>query len=126
MDKRHVERIKIVQNLFAASFLGLKDNLPSDDDQTSREILKNVEKIDKLISANAPKFPTDRIAKADLAILRLAVYELMINPKEPYKVVINEAVELAKEFAGDRSYAFVNAVLGTIVKNSRKERESGK
>jgi N utilization substance protein B len=119
MDKRHLERVKIVQNLFAASFPDLKNNLPYEGDTISDDILLHMEEIDLQISTNAPKFPLDRIAKADLAILRLAVYELLINPKQPYKVVINEAVELAKEFAGDRSYAFVNAVLGSIVKNSK-------
>ncbi len=123
MDKRHLERIKIVQNLFAASFPNLGDNLPYDDNAVSHDVLKNIKKIDFLITTNAPKFPIDRIAKADLAILRLAVYELITNPKEPYKVVINEAVELAKEFAGERSYAFVNAVLGTILKNYSKTKK---
>ena len=57
----------------------------------------------------------DQIAKADLAILRLAIYELMIERQEPPKVIINEAVDLAKEMGSDRSFAFVNAVLGAIV-----------
>jgi N utilization substance protein B len=117
MDQRHVERMKVIQNLFASSFPDLKDNLPYEDLPQTQEVLKNVEKIDAVIAKNAPKFPLDRIAKADLAVLRLAVYELQIDPKEPEKVVINEAVELAKEFGGDKSYAFINAVLGSIVKN---------
>lgn len=116
MDKRHLERIKVVQNLFASSFPELKGNLPYENNTISKEILENLPAIDKYISENAPKYPIDRIAKADLAILRLAVYELLIKPAEPYKVIINEAVELAKEFAGERSYAFVNAVLGSLVK----------
>lgn len=116
MDKRHLERIKIVQNLFAASFPSLKKNLPYPNETTDK-ILQVLDEIDRYIVNSAPKFPIDRIAKADLAILRLAVYELIINRKQPYKVVINEAVELAKEFAGERSYAFINAVLGTLVKN---------
>lgn len=125
MDKRHLERIKVVQNLFASSFKELHDNLPYDDTFVE-EILKNLDKIDTYIADGAPKFPIDRIAKADLSILRLAVYELIIAPTEPYKVVINEAVELAKELAGERSYAFVNAVLGSIVKkyvSTEKENE---
>jgi N utilization substance protein B len=116
MDQRHLERIKIVQNLFAASFPDMEDNLPYDNAPLTEKILGNLEKIDKEIAESAPKFPLDRIAKTDLAVLRLAVFELMIEPKEPQKVVINEAIELAKEFGGDKSYAFINAVLGTIVK----------
>lgn len=118
MDKRHLERIKIVQNLFASSFPDLKNNLPYGENATTADILKNIKKIDGFITKGAPKFPIDRIAKADLAILRLAVYELIISPSEPYKVVINEAVELAKEFAGEKSFGFVNAVLGAVVKSN--------
>lgn len=117
MDKRHLQRIHIVQNLFASSFPHVTDNLPFEDREVTASVLANLEKIDTVVTESAPKFPIDRIAKADLAILRLAVYELLISPKEPYKVVINEAVELAKELGGEHSYAFVNAVLGTIVKN---------
>jgi N utilization substance protein B len=84
----------------------------------TEKILTHLEGIDKEISSSAPKFPLDRIAKTDLAVLRLAVFELMIEPKEPQKVVINEAIELAKEFGGDKSYAFINAVLGAIVKKN--------
>lgn len=116
MDPRHAERIKIIQNLFAASFPMLKDNLPYPENEPTTHILEHTTRIDEMISKNAPKFPLDRLAKTDLSILRLAIYELLINPKEPTKVVINEAVELAKEFGGERSYAFINAVLGTIVK----------
>ena len=116
MDQRHLERMKVVQNLFAASFPDAKDNLLHEDSPQTIEILSHLEKIDSYISKNAPKFPLDRIARTDLAILRLAVYELIIRPTEPEKVVINEAVELAKEFGGEKSYAFINAVLGSIVK----------
>ncbi len=115
MDQRHLDRIKIVQNLFAASFPGIPDNLPNSENDTTQQVLKNLTKIDEMISSSAPKFPLDRIAKTDLAILRLAVYELIIKPSQPRKVVINEAVELAKEFGGDKSYAFINAVLGKII-----------
>jgi N utilization substance protein B len=116
MDKRHLERIKIVQNLFASSFPDLENNLPYADNMFTPAILSNISKIDELISKSAPKFPLERIAKTDLAVLRLAVYEMVIAPVEPKKVIINEAVELAKEFGGDKSYAFINAVLGDIVK----------
>ena len=118
MDKRHLERIKIVQNLFAASFPDLSGNLPYADTEITPAILQHLEKIDAIISKSAPKFPLERIAKTDLAVLRLAVYELLIDHKEPQKVVINEAIELAKEFGGEKSYAFINAVLGSIIKSN--------
>ncbi len=116
MDKRHLERIKVIQNLFAASY-NLQGNLPYTDSPVTQDILKHLTAIDEKILAYAPKFPIDRIAKTDLMILRLAVYELEIEKKEPEKVIINEAVELAKELGGDRSYAFINAVLGNVVKH---------
>ena len=118
MDQRHVERIKIVQNLFASSFPDLQNNLPYESLEVTKRIIESEPKIDALVAEHAPKFPLDRIAKTDLAVLRLAVFELVIEPKEPQKVVINEAIELAKEFGGDKSYAFINAVLGSIVKKN--------
>ena len=111
MDPRHELRVKIIQQLFALSFakgkIGLKDN-------KTKEIIKNASKI------NAPKYPIDKIAKVDLAILQLAVYELMIENKQPAKVIIDEAVELAKELGSDKAYAFVNAVMGKIYLDSSK------
>ena len=57
----------------------------------------------------------DRISKIDLAILKLAIYEIKYK-KLPYKVVINEAVELAKKYGEDNSKKFVNGILASIVK----------
>lgn len=57
----------------------------------------------------------ERIAKIDLAILKLAIYE-MVYSKTPYKVVINEAVELAKKYGDDNAKVFVNGILASIVK----------
>lgn len=83
-------------------------------------IFDNLTAIDEHIKRAAPKFPLEKIAMVDLAILRLATYELMFEDKTPPKVIINEAVELAKDLSGDKSPSFVNAVLGTIynIKNS--------
>ena len=119
MDARHEKRIKLVQNIFALSFdyQNEKIILPNKKlNEETEKIIQNLEKIDGKISSHAPKYPLDKIAKTDLGILRLAVYELLIEQKEPVKVVINEAVELAKELGNVRSYAFINAVLGSIVK----------
>lgn len=73
--------------------------------------------IDERIRVAAPQWPIDKIAKIDLAVLRLAVFELTIEKKEPPKVVIDEAIELAKEYGNDHSSKFVNGVLGTILKS---------
>lgn len=122
-DPRHVRRMKMVQNLFAQSFSDKKENTPNDDADT-HEVVAHLPEIDAFIQKNAPKYPLDRIAKADLAVLRLAVYELVVEKTEPPKVIIDEAVTLAKEFGSDRSYAFVNAVLGAIFKSLEPAEET--
>lgn len=84
------------------------------------DIDSHVADIDKKIAHAAPEWPIDQIAKIDLAILRLAVYELTVEKKEPPKVIIDEAIELAKEFGNQNSPQFVNGVLGTIYKSIGK------
>ena len=76
--------------------------------------MKQKPAIDQYILKAAPRWPLERINKIDLAILRLAIWELCFQKKEPPKVIIDEAVELAKEFGGENSPSFVNGVLGTI------------
>jgi len=112
MDSRHKQRIKIVQQLFANQYSPLQ-NL----DTKSKTILINSKKIDLQIEKHAPKYNIDKIAHVDLAILRLALYEMLIEQKQPNKVIINEAIELAKELGGSKSPAFINAVLGKIYQN---------
>ncbi len=115
MDQRHLQRIKTIQNLFAFSFNGSKTKFPFANDKKTLAVIKNLKKIDSLIIKFAPRYPIDKIAKSDLSILRLSVYELAIEKKIPHKVAINEAVELSKELSGEKSYAFINAVLGKIL-----------
>ncbi|MCJ7855440.1 transcription antitermination factor NusB [Lachnospiraceae bacterium NSJ-143] len=80
--------------------------------------LENLESIDAVISEAAKGWTIERMAKVDLAILRLAVYELKFSSLTPEKVVINEAVELAKKYSSDNAPAFVNGVLGKIAGGS--------
>lgn len=68
----------------------------------------------------APKWPIEKINRIDLAILRLAVWELFYKRKTPPKVAIDEAIELAKEFGAENSPSFINGVLGTIFKKKEK------
>lgn len=107
-DPRHQRRREAVKSLFAESFTHQKKL-----NDLAQEILTKKDEIDALIQTAAPTWPIDKLNKVDLAILRLAVYELK-NDKTPPKVVIDEAVELAKEFGGEASPSFVNGVLGTI------------
>ena len=81
------------------------------------------EKIDKEIDAAAESWRFARIGKADLAILRLAVYEIKYDEAIPVGVAINEAVELAKKYGGERSYGFINGVLAKFAKEIEETKE---
>jgi N utilization substance protein B len=111
LDPRHKRRQKIVEDLFRNSFL------KQSKVKEASEIEGYLDKIDKDIKKAAPEFPIDKINRVDLAILRLAVYELLIQKKEPPKVIVDEAIELAKEYGGGTSPAFINGALGKIVRN---------
>ncbi len=76
----------------------------------------HMEAIDEEISAHARDWSIGRIAKVDLSILRIAVYELLYEPGIPVGATVNEAVELGKEFGGEKSAGFINGVLGAIAK----------
>lgn len=110
-DPRHQKRRKAVEALFSFSF---GQNKPTTE--LTKRITKSIKKIDRFIKESAPQWPIEKINKVDLAILRLSVYELMIAKKEPPKVIIDEAVELAKEFGSEKSPGFVNGALGDILK----------
>ena len=73
--------------------------------------------LDRIIEEAAPSWPVNQMPGVDKAILRIALFEIMIDEAEktPVKAVINEAVELAKQFGSDNSSRFVNGVLGTVV-----------
>jgi N utilization substance protein B len=75
---------------------------------------KDKERLDAIIQPIAPEWPLSQIARIDLSILRIALFELTtLTEKVPPKVAINEAVELAKAFGSDNSSKFINGVLGT-------------
>ena len=112
-DPRHVARVKAVKALFEKSFrpkFTVGQTL-------AEEVVARHKEIDRQIKKNAPVWPLAQIAPIDLAILRLAIYELLYKEeKEPYKVVVDEAVEIAKEYGNTSSASFVNGVLGAIIK----------
>ncbi len=76
----------------------------------------NLAQCDELITASAIKWQLKRLSAVDKSILRLAVYQLKFCPDIPPKVVINEAIELAKKFSTEKSSAFVNGVLDAVLK----------
>ena len=77
-------------------------------------VVRNQEEIDGHIRRFAPAWPLEQLAVVDRSILRLAIYEMLLDNKTPFKVAINEAVELAKDFGSDSSSRFVNGVLGAV------------
>lgn len=119
LDPRHQKRQTATQELFAWAFK--KQKVETD---LAKEVIKNLEIIDKIILENAPEFPLDRINGVDLAVLRLAIYELMIARTEPVKVIIDEAVELGKEFGGETSPTFINGVLGKVLISPARTRRA--
>lgn len=110
LDPRHKKREKLIEELFRRDFH------PQRLSKDAEEIFSYKDTLDKKIEKAAPEFPIDKINKVDLAILRLAVYELTIKKETPPKVIIDEAIELAKEFGGETSPSFINGALGKIIK----------
>lgn len=110
LDPRHRKRQEIVKSLFAHSFSD-QNNKPD----ITKIIIEKLPTIDETISKIAPEFPIDKINRVDLAILRLAVFELIIDNSQPPKVIVDEAIELAKEFGGESSPGFVNGALGNLL-----------
>ncbi|MDO4568588.1 MAG: transcription antitermination factor NusB [Clostridia bacterium] len=102
------------------------DDTPTEDDLEFSEALvtgidENSEAIDALINEAAYEWSSDRMSKVDYSILRIAVYEMCYRDDIPVNVSINEAVELAKHFGGEKSPAFINGLLGTIARKTSGE-----
>jgi len=80
-----------------------------------RGVTENLIEIDLLIKNHAKGWSLERMPKVDLAIMRLAVYELSFRKDIPWNVSINEAVELSKKYGGEQSKTFINGILGKVV-----------
>lgn len=134
---RHLGRIIALQTLYEQDFrlecndvtfdLGevLKRNISRykamvDDQDFIEQLVRGVDakaaEIDVKLQPIAPEWPIDQIARMDRIVLRMGTYELLYSKQAPPKVVINEAVELAKAFGGDNSSKFINGVLGTVLR----------
>jgi transcription antitermination protein NusB len=105
-------------------------DLPIDDKlaEFSRKIIYGVlelrDALDGYISKHAPEWPMDQVATIDRNILRIALWEFTFAPDTPVKVIINEAVELAKTYGSDSTPRFVNGVLGSLVENQNEIRQA--
>lgn len=141
MSLRHLGRTLAMQSLYAWDFNNKTEDITEvtktqlassnhtfDDDafiyQLTSGTAQNCDAIDTMITETAPEWPLDQIPSVDRAVLRLGVYELLFLKDVPPRVVINEAVELAKSFGGDNSGKFVNGVLGTLFKRLPPEEQA--
>ena len=137
MDPRSLAREIAMKMLYAASLGGGEtmdevleqseqaDTL-SDSDKTFLEnlvagVTDRQEELDAVIGKYAQGWALNRLGKVDLTILRMAVYELMCMPEIPVGATINEAVELAKRYAEDKSSGFINGILGSAARELRSE-----
>lgn len=119
-DARHTLRELLLQALFARTFDEQSMQQVSEDPKLEKQVkklLKALPEIDAAIQIVAKERPLAEINKIDLAILRLIVFESN-QKKTPAKVLINEAVELAKTYGTDSSSRFVNGVLGRLLLSS--------
>lgn len=80
------------------------------------EINDNIEEIDNHIVSHLEGWSIYRLAKVDLAVLRIAIYEIIYRKDIPIQVSINEAIEIVKKYSGEESFKFVNGVLGGFVR----------
>ncbi len=79
--------------------------------QKCEDVITHLEEIDEAVNAVAEGWKTSRMGKVDLTLIRLAVYEIRFEEEIPYKVSVNEAVELAKKYGTNESPSFVNGIL---------------
>ena len=126
---RRKARILALQVLYEADSVGheaelamsrllASERLAEESSAFARELVGGVihskEEIDQNIRHFAPAWPIEQIPTVDRNILRLAIFEILLDKKVPVKVAINEAVEQAKRFGSDSSPRFVNGVLGSV------------
>lgn len=121
-DPRHVNRQMILQALYSNKFVGTNyPNLTKNQEDVVLNILTLTKKIDAIIDTYALTFTHDKMSKIDYCILQLGLFELFFakNPV-PYKVVIDECVELAKEFGSEKSSKLINGILAKSKENEPK------
>lgn len=138
MSNRHLSRIIVLQTLYEWDFqpeaaidelveLNVENfNEPVDRDfidRVIRGVIGSIDELDGVIARAAPEWPVEQIASIDKTILRMSIFELRNETDTPPRVVINEAVELAKAFGGDNSSKFINGVLGTLYREDPRYNE---
>ena len=120
---------KLYDDLFENCGNGFGENLfeeklkENDEDYMKRTffgVFENVGHIDDIISGSTIGWEYNRISKISMALLRIAVYEILYSDDVPDSVAINEAIELSKKYDDPEAYTFINGVLGAVVKNNKK------
>lgn len=137
MRVRRQARIVVIQTLFEADLANHDLNrvlgqrlqetaLPENGVRFVQELVSGVWQhrapLDEIITQIAPDWPVEQLAAIDRNILRMAIYEILATNDTPVKVVVNEAVELAKLFGSDSAPRFVNGVLGTLLREKHRFR----
>lgn len=112
IDATRHEPLEAIQRTIETS--GLDDEGAAFARDRVEGVIKEKERLDRVIARYAPAFPVEQLAVIDRNILRLAIYELLLDNTIPVKAAINEAVDLAKAFGGEASPKFVNGVLGSV------------
>lgn len=87
----------------------------------SNKIMMNLEEIDKYINKNLTGWTIERLAKVDLSVLRVALYEILYREDIPIEVSINEAIETVRKYSAEDSYRFINGVLGGVIRSIENE-----
>lgn len=105
-----------MKQIFSTTFLDQEI-----ENELAKETLSHLPEIDEIITKCAPEWPLSQINRVDLAVLRLAVYELLYKTDTPTKVVLDEAVEIAKRYGGQSSSSFVNGALATALKFTNRQ-----
>ena len=101
-----------------------RDFVPNSfSEEEARGVEENMEEIDRVISENILGWSINRLSKVTLALLRLAVYEMVFSKDIPISVSINEAVELAKTYGGKDDASYINGVLSTVARKLEKKKE---
>ena len=133
---RHKARTLALQALYEIDMVGHdpeatvdhlleEERLTEENAAFARDLVRGVtryrDKLDVHIHRFAPAWPVAQIAVIDRNILRLAIFEILLDNRVPMKVAINEAVELAKEFGSDSSPRFINGVLGAVSALTKNE-----
>ena len=120
-DFHEEEELKEQMELYLDGVENAKDKEKEEIRSKFFSVIENRDKIDALIEQNAKDWTVARIAKAEIAVLRLAIYEAEFDDDVPERVAINEAVELAKKYGDDKAPAFINGILGGITRSQREE-----